>query len=146
MSFVIIAIYALFALNLKVFSPVAKAIGDYSFEDFYYQIMSTSDGVDTNRVVTIVDMTELISRRDLANTISEITALKPKVLGVDIVFEGLKEDTIGDQISRRLYVRAMRYLPIRLLTGQVRKFIHSSCPMTLWQRHMSICRDNCMGD
>ena len=102
MSFVIIAIYALFALNLKVFSPVAKAIGDYSFEDFYYQIMSTSDGVDTNRVVTIVDMTELISRRDLANTISEITALKPKVLGVDIVFEGLKEDTIGDQMLQEI--------------------------------------------
>ncbi len=102
LSFVIIAIYALFALNLKVFSPIAKAIGDYSFEDFYYQIMSTSDGADTSRVVTIVDMTELISRRDLANTISEITALKPKVLGVDIVFEGLKEDTVGDKMLQEI--------------------------------------------
>ena len=102
MSFVIIAVYALFAFNLKVFSPVAKAIGDYSFEDFYYQILSSTEDVDTNRVVTIVDMTELFSRRDLANTISEISALKPKVLGVDIVFEGLKEDTIGDQMLQEI--------------------------------------------
>ena len=89
LSFVIISIYGLLAFNLKVFSPVAKAIGDYSFEDFYYQILGASAEVDTNRVVTIVDMTELYSRRDLANTISEISSLKPKVLGVDIVFEGL---------------------------------------------------------
>lgn len=102
LAYVIIAIYGLLAFNLKVFSPVAKAIGDYSFEDFYYQILSTSDDVDTNRVVTIVDMTELFSRRELANTISEISALKPKVLGVDIVFEGLKEDTIGDQMIQEI--------------------------------------------
>jgi CHASE2 domain-containing sensor protein len=43
-------------------------------------------------------MTELTSRRDLAKTISDISTLSPKALGVDIVFEGLKEDSIGDQM------------------------------------------------
>lgn len=120
MAFVIIAVYALFAFNLKVFSPVAKAIGDYSFEDFYYQILSTSDDVDTNRVVTIVDMTELISRRDLANTISEISALKPKVLGVDIVFEGLKEDTIGDQMLQEIVCQSNAIFAYKIIdrTGE----------------------------
>ena len=98
LAYLILGLYALVAFNLKVFNPIAKAIGNYSIEDFYYNILGTSDGQDTSRVVTIVDMTELISRRDLARTIAEITSLNPKVLGVDIVFEGLKEDSVGDQM------------------------------------------------
>ena len=96
LAYLILGLYALVALNLKVFNPVAKAIGDFSFEDFYYYILGSSSEQDTSRVVTIVDMTELTSRRDLAKTISDISSLSPKVMGVDIVFEGLKEDSIGD--------------------------------------------------
>ena len=98
LSFGIVGIYALLALNLKVFSPIAKAIDDYSFEDFYYHILNATEDQDTSNVVTIVDMTELISRRDLANLMTEVAAMNPKVMGVDIVFEGLKEDTLGDQM------------------------------------------------
>lgn len=124
LSFVIIAIYGLFAFNLKVFSPVAKAIGDYSFEDFYYQIMSSSDDIDTNRVVTIVDMTELRSRRDIANTISEITVMKPKVLGVDIVFEGLKEDTIGDQMLKEIVAQSNAIFAYKII-DKTEEEVHS---------------------
>lgn len=98
LAYLILGLYALVALNLKVFNPVAKAIGNFSFEDFYYYILGSSSEQDTSRVVTIVDMTELTSRRDLAKTMAEITSLNPKVLGVDIVFEVLKEDSIGDQM------------------------------------------------
>lgn len=97
-SYFILGLYAVVALNLKVFNPIAKAIGNYSFEDFYYYILDTSNEQDTSRVVTIVDMTELTSRRDLAKTISDISSLSPRVLGVDIVFEVLKEDSIGDKM------------------------------------------------
>lgn len=98
LSYLILGLYALVALNLKVFNPVAKAIGNFSFEDFYYYILGSASEQDTSRVVTIVDMTELTSRRDLAKTISDISSLSPKVLGVDMVFEVLKEDRIGDQM------------------------------------------------
>lgn len=157
LSFVIIAIYGLLAFNLKVFSPVAKAIGDYSFEDFYYQILSTSDDVDTSRVVTIVDMTELYSRRELANTISEIAALKPKVLGVDIVFEGLKEDTIGDQMIREIARQSNAIFAYKII-DRTEQEVHSffmpndsieegyvNMPRQLYgglKRHLSVGRTN----
>ena len=157
MAFVIIAIYGLLAFNLKVFSPVAKAIGDYSFEDFYYQILSTSDDVDTSRVVTIVDMTELYSRRELANTISEISSLKPKVLGVDIVFEGLKEDTIGDQMLREIVSQSNAIFAYKII-DRTEQEVHSffmpndsleegyvNMPRQLYgglKRHLSVGRIN----
>jgi CHASE2 domain-containing sensor protein len=46
--------------------------------------------------VTIVDMTELTSRQDLAELLTGIDALHPKAVGVDVVFEGYKEDVLGD--------------------------------------------------
>ena len=54
LAYLILGLYALVAFNLKVFNPIAKAIGNYSIEDFYYNILGTSDGQDTSRVVTIV--------------------------------------------------------------------------------------------
>ena len=51
--------YAALALNWAVFSPVAKAMDDYSFTDFYYGILDTMGERDTSNIVTIVDMTEL---------------------------------------------------------------------------------------
>ena len=98
MCFVVLGIYGLVVLNTAVFSPMAKGIADYSFEDFYYQILASTEDEDTSRIVTIVDMTALHSRRDLAKAIDEIAVLKPRSFGIDVVFEGLKEDTIGDMI------------------------------------------------
>jgi CHASE2 domain-containing sensor protein len=53
-------------------------------------------------VVTIVDMTELHQRGEIAGVLQAIEAHHPKVVGVDIVFEGLKEDTLGDDLLRRV--------------------------------------------
>ena len=96
-SFIIVGVYVSLAFNLRVFSPIAKAIDDYSFEDFYYQILGSAASQDTSNVVTIVDMTELQTRSELADLLEQVYDMKPKVLGIDIVFEGLKEDTLVDQ-------------------------------------------------
>jgi len=106
LAYFILGLYALVAFNLKVFNPIAKAIGNYSIEDFYYYILGTSDGQDTSRVITIVDMTELKNRRDIAKTINDISLLHPKVLGVGIVFECLKEDTVGDQMLAKAVIES----------------------------------------
>ena len=96
LSFAVVGIYALAAFNLKVFNPVAEILDDYSFTDFYYKLLDGAGNRDTSRIVTIVDMTELTSRRDLADLLTGIDALHPKAVGVDVVFEGYKEDVLGD--------------------------------------------------
>jgi len=96
LSFCVVGIYVLAAFNLKVFNPVAEILDDYSFTDFYYKLLDGSGKRDTSRIVTIVDMTELTSRRDLADLFLNVNALKPKAVGVDMVFEGYKEDVLGD--------------------------------------------------
>ena len=97
-AFVIVAVYAAVALNLSLFNPISKAFGDYSINDFYYQVLETTAQPDTSHLVTIVDMTEVTSRRDFADILKEIDRQNPKSVGVDIVFEGLKEDSLSDEV------------------------------------------------
>jgi CHASE2 domain-containing sensor protein len=98
LAFGIMGLYAVVALNVKVFNPISKAFADYSITDFYYDMLATGTP-DTSNIVTIVDMTELPNRRTLAMALEEIAECKPKAVGVDVVFEGLKEfDELGDRM------------------------------------------------
>lgn len=99
LSFGIVWLYAQVLLNLNIFNPVKHVMKDYSITDFYYQVLNMEAERDTSRLVTIVDMTELTDRGDIAYALSEVLEQQPKVVGVDIKFEGLKpENPIGDSL------------------------------------------------
>lgn len=102
LAFVVVGVFALFALNLSFLNPIAQVVKDFEMTDIYYQILQDTEEVEEDDDVTIVDMSELYSRRDLAVTLHNIEVLKPKVIGVDVVFEGLKEDSVGDEMMRKL--------------------------------------------
>ncbi|MBQ6747117.1 MAG: CHASE2 domain-containing protein [Bacteroidaceae bacterium] len=96
-AFLLVSFFALFTLNVSFLNPIGRVIKDFSMTDYYYQVME--NGVpDTSRLVTIVDMTEQTLRRNIRETIDNIEKCKPKTVGVDVVFEGLKEDAIGDML------------------------------------------------
>lgn len=99
-AFVLVWTFALIAYKLPFMSPIAEAIKDFEMTDVYYHILQdTNDGnEEVNDIVTIVDMSELYSRRELAKALQDIESYKPRVIGVDVVFEGLKEDSVGDEM------------------------------------------------
>lgn len=96
LAFCIVGVLAGIALNIGFLDPVAKVVEDFSVSDVYYQILQETGEPEENTEVTIVDMSDLYSRRELAKALAEIDSLEPRVVGVDVVFEGLKEDSIGD--------------------------------------------------
>jgi len=104
LAFAVVGTFAVLALNLSFLSPIAQVVKDFEMTDIYYQILQDTDSGDVSDRVTIVDMSELYSRRDLAEALQEIERHKPKAVGVDVVFEGLKEDCIGDSMIRRVAV------------------------------------------
>jgi CHASE2 domain-containing sensor protein len=75
---------------------LSKAISDFNFTDVYYQILQESGDNDYNDDIVIVDLTPLQNRQEIATALQQIEEQHPKVIGVDCVFEGLKEDTLGD--------------------------------------------------
>lgn len=126
LSYCVVGIYVMAAFNLKAFNPIAEILDDYSFTDFYYKLQDGASKRDTSRIVTIVDMTELTSRRDLADLLMEIDALHPKAMGVDVVFEGYKDDVLGDTMiavaARSVHHAVFSYKIIDSMDGET---VHS---------------------
>ena len=97
LAFLVVGFYAMVTFNLSFMGPIQRALKNFSMADIYTQILQSTGAPDTSRVITIVDMTDLMARSDLAQALEEIMAFEPKAVGVDIVFEGLKEDTASDR-------------------------------------------------
>ena len=90
-----IAVYL--AFNIGYFDPVARTIENFRLTDVFSDISNTGDVRDTSDLITIVDMTDVYDRSKLAEIIDKIQACEPSVLGVDVVFDGLRNDSSGNE-------------------------------------------------
>lgn len=88
--FAVIMIYA------KPFSPVRRVLEEFSFTDIYYEIQAEGEAKDTSRIITIVDLTKLTSRTDIAQTLEDIESYDPVVIGVDACFDNEGSDFVGN--------------------------------------------------
>ena len=95
-AFTTMGILGAMAINLAFLGPVAQTMKDFSFTDIFYHVLQEQSTPDTSRVITIVDMTDLPSREAIVEKLEEVEACNPKVVGVDVVFEGTKPDTVSD--------------------------------------------------
>lgn len=96
LSIGISSLFALVAIFAKPLDPVRRAIQDFSFTDIYYEIQKESSLPDTSRIVTIVDMTKLTKRTDIAALLAKVETYNPKVLGLDVCFDNEGEDYEGN--------------------------------------------------
>lgn len=102
LAFCIVGVLAIIAVNTSFLHPASRVVKEFSMTDAYYQILQETGEPEENDNITIVDMSDLYSRRDLAEALEKIEDCKPKKVGVDVVFEGLKEDTLGDEMIAKV--------------------------------------------
>ena len=95
-SFIIVWGYAQIALNLSFLNPISEAIANFSITDKYYQMMPEKE----NHSITIVDLTSLHDRGEIAWAVEELEVCNPAVIGMDCIFEGRKPDTLADNAIR----------------------------------------------
>lgn len=84
-------------MNLSFFDPIKRAMANFSVSDVYYQVMQESGDEQKSEVITIVDMTTLYDRGRMAQVIDEVNECNPCVVGLDVMFEGLRGDTVGSE-------------------------------------------------
>lgn len=92
----IMGFFAAVTVLAQPLDPIRRAISDFSFTDIYYEIQNTTSAPDTSRIITIVDLTKLTDRADIAQTIRDIEAGHPKVVGMDACFDNEGEDIDGN--------------------------------------------------
>ena len=129
-AFMVVGVFVLVTINVSFLNPIARVFQDFSMTDMFYQAQQSTAKPDTSHVITIVDMTELYERKRIAETIEQIQSNKPKVIAVDIVFEGLKDPQGDFMIERMAKMYNNNVYSYRLLdyNGQQRQFtneVHS---------------------
>lgn len=95
LSVLIVSLLAVISLNMTFLNPVTQGLKDFSVNDMFYQISNNSGEAEMSNAVTIVDMTNLYKRSEIANALEEIESHHPAVIGVDVVFEGVKDEADG---------------------------------------------------
>ena len=98
LTIAIIKLMVFVVLNLSFLSPVVRAMESFSMTDIYYWIQSRTEPTEVDPNITLVDMTDITSRADIAKLIRQIRQKKPAALGVDIIFEGRKFCNDEDEI------------------------------------------------
>jgi len=97
-SFAQLFIIGCIAFSLDFLNPVADALDNFSITDVFFDIQHSGSESEICDLVTLVDMTELYSRKDIANLFEEINQCDPLYVGVDLIFEGEKDDPVGNEI------------------------------------------------
>ena len=76
-----------------IFDPIGDALGDMEFTDIYFSQLLDDPVADENVVLVNV---ALEPRAGIAIMLDSISKYNPAVIGVDLFFDYLKEDTLGD--------------------------------------------------
>lgn len=101
LSMIILWLLGVVTFNLSILDPVADALDEFSITDVFFDIEHHQEkNIETSDLITIVDMTDLHKRGDIAAMMQEIGLNNPLCVGVDLIFEGEKDDSIGNQELR----------------------------------------------
>jgi len=90
-------IIMMLAFNISFLNPVARTIDNFRMTDVFYEISNAGAERDTSGLITIVDMTTEFDRGRLAEIVDEIQSYEPSVMGIDIVFDGVRNDSVGNE-------------------------------------------------
>lgn len=97
-TFILLWLLKTITFNLDILNPVADALENFSASDIFFDIEHSGSEPEVSDLITIVDMTELHDRGDIGIMLEEINLNDPLLVGIDLIFEGVKDDEIGNEI------------------------------------------------
>ena len=141
LAIVLLYVFALFTFNVSFMKPIATAIKNLSMSDVFFKIQNSTSQLENNELITIVDMTELTSRGDIGQLLLDINSLEPMVIGVDLIFEGIKDDLEGNlqleeaimEVSDKAIFafKLINYIPSqKIFDSSVNSYFHAFFPIS----------------
>ena len=70
-GFLLLGLLRLITINISFLNPIANALDSFAISDIFFEIQHNETTAKTNDLVTIVDMTELTDRGDIAYLLEE---------------------------------------------------------------------------
>lgn len=97
-AFLLLWLLGVITFSLDILNPVADALDNFSITDVFFDIEHSGSEPEQSDLITLVDMTELHKRGDIASLIEDINLNDPILVGVDLIFEGVKDDYLGNEL------------------------------------------------
>lgn len=92
-------LYGLLAIPMSFINPVKRAIEDFSLSDLYYAVdWNTPETPQKSDYITLIDITKMTNRAEIAQMLDKVKLCEPAVIGVDIIFEGCGHDSVADKM------------------------------------------------
>lgn len=107
LTIVILGVACLIVVNISFLNPISEAVDDFSMTDMFYEIEHSDRQESENSIISIVDLTNVYDRGRIGEILANISMCNPKAIGIDIIFEGEKDDSIGNM----LLIDAIKLLP-----------------------------------
>lgn len=99
--FIFLILLGLIPINFYVLNPMKMALKDFDFNDIAYAKAHKDDEIKEDKRIIIVN-TGVLDRAEIGFLIEKVNEYKPKVIGLDIYFEGEK-DPQKDSILREAF-------------------------------------------
>ncbi|HEY5773056.1 MAG TPA: CHASE2 domain-containing protein [Chitinophagaceae bacterium] len=92
--FLFLILLGMIPINFYVLNPMKLALKDFDFNDIAYAKLGKGDKEDTtvkyeNRIA-IINIDDL-DRGSIAELITKVSSMKPKIMGLDVFFDGSRE-------------------------------------------------------
>jgi CHASE2 domain-containing sensor protein len=101
--FIFIVVLALIPLNLGIMNPIKLGLKDFDFNDMYYSHVGNNQKKEVDNNIVVINIGRA-DREDIAMMIDKVATFSPKVMGLDVLFEGPRDphkDSILDESIRR---------------------------------------------
>lgn len=96
-----------------LFDPIGDAFEDMEFTDIYFSQLLDDPVADENVLLVNVGLED---RAGIAIMLDSISKYNPKVIGVDLIFDYLKEDTLGDLMLAEAFGRVENLILVNKLS------------------------------
>jgi CHASE2 domain-containing sensor protein len=100
--FVFLILLGMIPINFYVLNPMKMALKDFDFNDITYAKLGKGKETPDPRIV-IVNIGHL-NRGSLAELIEKVSSMKPKVMGLDVYFDGEREPD-QDSLLRSVFLK-----------------------------------------
>jgi len=115
--FVFVGIWVLsqIVINVAVFNVFTNAFKDFTLTDIYYKL-HTNNKFDSSIVLVNVDT---LHREDMALLLKKIEMGKPKVVGMDVIFDEIKDSAGDNKLKAALNAYDNIVLPYSASSGDM---------------------------
>ena len=134
--FVLLILIGMIPINFYVLNPMKLALKDFDFNDVAYSKLGKDEDLPPDKRITVINIGDL-DREGIAVLIEKVNSYKPKVIGLDVYFDGEPAPTLIELLL-------LMIVPIFAFVSTLFSTI-DTVPFTLYTTNIFSCAETTKG-